>query len=347
MSAKPKVDWSGMKFVIAEELGETMDVIYHRLQTKADGEFEDQLFVVNHKYFDGVGGLTKLLEERLKYTYEEMPAFRTPPSLTFWEKLKKLWGFIKLTRPCQTVWKHRLDKTGRAPGHVMAFISHAVCTELEQRLKEKKETLSSRIFWALDLVVCQEFLETGSERKWISPVNMRGAVDVDDPYGNVAASVVMNFRGEVTPKDIHQRFRDYFRDRLYMGSWLYTNMARFIGLWGTRRVARKIKDLGVGVYSNMGPWPPKTYVSQSDDNDDLWGGVPPASQILPISCGVIHWKGGLAISLMIHPSLDVDLERTEAVMRRLLDTIEPALSERSTLRSVSAERLDKMAVRLA
>jgi hypothetical protein len=356
MQVDRPIDWSGMKFVIAEELGETMDVIYHKLtipSTSSDEgeikeEFNEELFVVNHKYYDGVGGLTRLLEVKEDFHYSEMPAFKTAPTLGLWEKIKKLIGFIKLTKPSRIEWIKRKDTTGRASGHVMAFIKAEHAQALEAELKSKRETVSSRLFWALDKTVCTKLLRPGSERKWISPVNMRGAVKVSDPYGNVAASVIMNFSGEITPREIHQRFRDYFRDRLYMGSWLYTNMARFIGLWGTRKMARKIKDLGVGVYSNMGPWPPKTYVTNRvDDGEVIWGGVPPASQILPVSCGVIHWNDGLAISLMLHPSLDQSLEEAQALMIELLEKTDSGLSSRAIIRSISSEACDQKAYRLA
>jgi hypothetical protein len=339
------VDWSGMKFLIAEEMGETMDVIYHRYDSERPDN--DELFVVNHKFYDGVGGFTKTLEHRDQFTYSELPGFKLVPSLSLWQKLKKLWQFIQLTKPVRIQWKRRVDRTGRAPGHAVAFIPREVVEEIEASLKVQKQVMNARIFWAVDQMACLELLEPGSERKWVSPVNMRGAVVVDNPLGNVAASVILNFKDEVTAQEINKDMRDYFKERLYMGSWLYTNMVRFIGLWGTRIVAKKIKDLGVGVVSNMGPWPVTSFQTDQSIEALNWAGVPPASQVLPVSSGIIQWDKQLAISLMIHPSLDCSLERTEELLKVVLENIHTGLSSRAIIRTVNAIECDARALRLA
>lgn len=340
--AKEKIDWSGMKFRIAEEMGEHMDIVFHALNP--DGE--DELYIMSHKDHDGVGGFTRVLEEIEGFRYEQMPAMKKSEPLGFFARLKKLWAFIRLTRPVAILWKKRLDKTGRASGHVTAFLAPEQVELLQEMLKQKECSVTSGLFWALDRVVTQELLKPGSERKWVSPVNMRGAVEVDNLYGNVAASVVMNFQGEVTPREIHENFRQYFKEAIYMGSWLYTNMARFIGLWGTRRIARKIKDLGVGVFSNMGPWPPASYHHPNERAGMSWVGVAPTSQILPVACAVLQWRDRLAISLSLHPSLDLPFEKTEELLRAMLDQFEQPLSEKAVFRSVTAEELDRRGVRL-
>jgi len=308
------VDWSGMKFVIAEEMGERMDVVYHRYLHKTQ---ENQYFLVNHKYYDGVGGFTHLLEHYFGFRYKKMPEMKAVAELSFWQKLQKLWKFIKLTRKIPIKWRtSRTDTTGEALGHVVAFIDQDKMQNLEERFKAQSASLNSVLFWALDKAVQKQLLTSDSARKWICPVNMRGAVKVDDPYGNIAASVVMNFEAEMSPKEIHQNYRDYFRAQIYMGSWLYTNMARFIGLWGTRKIARKLKELGVGVYSNMGPWPCPTYErTKPEVPDENWAGVPPCSQILPVGFGAFQWEGKLSVTLILHPSLGKSLQEAEALLR--------------------------------
>ena len=125
--------------------------------------------------------------------------------------------------------------------------------------KKNGANLTARGLATLDQATSELVLEPGSERKWVSPINMRTSHPSQNGYGNVA-SMMMNFRGQITDVEVTEMMKVYLKERLHWGSWLYTNMAKWIGLKGTRYIAGKIKDVGTGVFSNMGNWhAQKTY----------------------------------------------------------------------------------------
>lgn len=318
------VDWSGLKFLVAEEMGECMDAIY------ADYNFDtDQLqfYLVNHKYHDGVGGFSRLLVEVENYHFERMPVIKKAQKASWFKKLGLLWRYIQLTKKCQTHWKNRIEMTGEADGAVFAFLTQEQSVKLKERASQQNGTLNSLLCWALDQAAQDFFLYPQSERKWVCPVNMRGAVGKEMDYGNVAASIVMNFKGEESPESIRSHFREYFKKQLHLGAWLYTNMARYVGLRGTRKVAKKIKDVGVGVFSNMGAWPQETYKKSTpgpDEQRKAWAAAPPTSQVLPVSCAALEWKGRVSLALQLHPCLQADLAQADEFM---LHTLKLALGE--------------------
>jgi hypothetical protein len=310
-----EVDWSGLKFLVAEEMGECMDAIY----AQYDHESQDLDFhLINHKYHDGVGGFTRLLVEKEGYDFQRMPVMQKVEKVSWFKKLGLLWRYIKLTQKCDTQWKNRIDTTGKAEGVVFAFLTREQTKQLKDQAIQSEGTMNSLLCWALDSAAQEFFLVPGSERKWVCPVNMRGAVGKEMDYGNVAASIIMNFKDEETPASIRSHFREYFKNQIHFGAWLYTNMARFVGLKGTRKVAKKIKDVGVGVFSNMGAWPQETYhkTSQTKDNQDFkaWAVAPPASQVLPVGCAALEWEGRLSLALQLHPCLQVSLDQSNDFM---------------------------------
>lgn len=320
-----EIDWSGLKFVVAEEMGECMDAIYARYDAEND---QTDYFLVNHKYHDGVGGFSRLLVEKEGFRFQNMPLIKKTQNVSWLKKLALFWRFIQLTKKCDTRWENRIDTTGESVGSVFAHLNVEQTDQLKAKAKELGGSLNSLLCWALDRAAQDFFLKSGSERKWVCPVNMRGAVGKEMDYGNVAASIIMNFRSEQTPQNIRSEFRDYFKKQLHMGSWLYTNMARFVGLKGTRRVAKKIKDVGVGVFSNMGPWPQETYEKTDQTpvgvESRAWAVAPPASQVLPVGCAILEWHGRLSLGLQLHPCLQVTLKQSDDFM---LHTLKLALGE--------------------
>lgn len=317
---KKQIDWSGMKFVIAEQLGESMDCYFIR---DLGAQKPQEIYVMNHRHHDGVGAMTKLLETYFGYTYQQMPQMKSfePPS--WWQKLVHLWNFIKLTKKLETDWKSpRRDMTGKAEIVGAVFFNREEAQLCEKIAREKGASLNSSLLWALDKVVSDHLLTPRSQRKWVNPINMRGSFETPNPYGNNSASIILNLEGQPKSSEVHQKIRSYFKNRTYIGSWLYTNMAKLIGLKGTMMMAKKIKDLGVGVCSHMGNWPPEGYqTTKPDDPEENWAITAPSSQILPVALAAVQWRGKLSFTLQLHPSLGYGPEKVQ----QLCDELKEAL----------------------
>ena len=84
-------------------------------------------------------------------------------------------------------------------------------------------------------------------------------------------------------------------------------MARFIGFKGTLKVARNIKEVGTGVFSNLGKWPNEGISFNSTSKKYKWRAVlAPSTQILPVAATSWQWGEHMALTLQLHPSLNIE-----------------------------------------
>lgn len=302
--------WSSLKFKVAQELGDCMDCTYLFFNSN---DLSKKFEILNHADHDGISGLTNLLPKN-GYQIQKQPILKdshNPPSTL--SRFKSLIKFLKLTKPVPFQWKkQKLDLYGPSLGFSFSYFSKELTELIHAYCQEFK--ISSTVFLManLDKVITQELLVTGSVRKWFSPINMRGGVIKGEAMGNYSSSIIINADENFTYKDWQKAFVSFLRNRIHWGGWLYTNMAMLVGEAGTRFMARRLKDVGVGVFSNMGVWPYEGIV-ETNKNVSKMIIVPsaPASLVLPVAAASSIWNGHLALTLRIHPSLQLKQEDCE------------------------------------
>ncbi|MCR9204315.1 MAG: hypothetical protein NXH75_07055 [Halobacteriovoraceae bacterium] len=311
---KPKKDYSGIKFEVAEALGEWMNCVY--LKQKKDGPIEHEF--IHHKDSDGLSAITIILEREGHKVFNQ-PKLKVKNKPGFIKKLLALKKYIGLVKKVDIRWKApREDITGIPPNFSRVSFTTEETQAIEQLAKENGVSENSYLLWSLDKAASRILLEEGSERKWISPLNFRQPDGPNIVMGNKAASILTNLKaGEISPKEIHQKIKSYLKSDTHWGSYIYSNMAKYIGFKGTLRVAKNIKEVGFGVFSHVGHWPASgDMISESvQDSPYLWRAVPaPPTQILPLAATCWGWMGRLSLCLQIHPSVSRDPELSEKIM---------------------------------
>lgn|GEM_PF-2140518 len=305
-------DHSSIKFEVAEALGEWMNCLYLR---RDDSGVLTPKFI-HHSHADGTSGITQILEgEGHQVHYQTGLKYDNSPS--FFQRILLLKEFLKLTKGVKHLWRYqRVDCTGIAPNFSLIFFSKEDTLNLESLALESKVSLNSILLSALDNSVSTHLLKSGSERKWISPLNMRPTKDQEKISGNYSASIILNLpSGPSQPKDIHSKIKTYLKKGLHWGSFLYSNMAALIGKKGTLKVAKSIKEVGTGVFSNLGAWPHEGIeLNAKGINPKHRAVLAPATQILPIAATAWNWQGRLSLTLQVHPSLGVPPEMTAAIV---------------------------------
>jgi hypothetical protein len=232
------------------------------------------------------------------------------------KKIKLLKNFVKLTNKIQMDWKEkRLDVRGVPESFALNLLSPHQTEALHLKAKENGVSLNTWLLYNLDLASQEVLLKEHSERKWILPVNIRSKNF--KLFGNHSASIILNIDSKVrTAKDLHTSIKSYFSRNLHWGSYLYSNMARFIGKRGTLKVAKNIKEVGTGVFSNLGIWPTeKIEINNSNQLFNRRAVLAPTTQILPIAATSWQWNNRLSISLQLHPSLNTEGQILEKLMK--------------------------------
>lgn len=310
-----KKDHSGVKFEVAEALGEWMNALF--LKQREDSQLEYDF--IHHKDHDGMASVTLILKDE-GINLIEQPKLRVPQRPSLFKKLKALKKYINLTKKIDLKWKvEREDITGIPQTFIRATFSPDQTQSIEERAKELGASENSYLLWAIDEATSEVLLKEGSQRKWISPLNMRQADGPKIVLGNYVASIINNLEaGKTTPADIHQKIKAYLKDEIHWGSFIYSNMAKYIGFKGTLKVAKNIKEVGTGVFSHLGHWPGSAKIEGNlEDSPYVWRAVPaPSSQILPVASTCWVWKNRMSLCLQIHPSVSRDPMLCQEVMSR-------------------------------
>lgn len=305
-------DHSSIKFEVAEALGEWMNCLY--LRRDSNGALTPRF--IHHSVADGTSAITQILEDE-GHQVRYQKGLKVDISPPLFKRLLLLKDFLKLTKGVKQLWRYqRVDCTGVAPNFSLIFFSKEDTQRLESLALESKVSLNSILLCALDTSVCTHLLKDGSERKWISPLNMRPTRDDSKISGNYSASIILNLpSGPSNPKELHSQIKKYFKEGLHWGSFLYSNMAALIGKKGTLKVAKSIKEVGTGVFSNLGAWPHEGIELNPDGmNPKHRAVIAPATQILPVAATAWSWQDRLSLTLQIHPSLGVPEEMTTAIV---------------------------------
>ncbi len=316
---KDTKDYSAIKFKVSEALGEWMNCLYLKWDRQGQMDFN----FIHHTDSDGASALTKIQEAEGSIV-PSVPTQKKILKANFLEKIFLLKKFVKLTKPVAINWaQSRKDTTGVASSFFIMRFTLEQTQNLERVASERGVSANSLLLWAIDQATSALLLKENSERKWVCPINMR--VSQQERYGNHSASIIMNILSsykDTTPEFFQSYIRHFLKSQMHWGSQIYSNMARYIGFKGTLHIAKKIKEIGTGVFSNMGAWPqPDTQCSKESNSIDHRMFVAPATQVLPVASGAFIWQGRLSLSLQIHPSLQQSEEMAQKVAQKWVENL--------------------------
>jgi hypothetical protein len=304
------VDAVGAWFPVLEKLGLDVRIAFGRLRY---GTGDVEWTYLPHQDFDGIGGFAHLLRA------EGLPAAPLPSGRE--EKapsaLRQLWLSLLHSwdaRVRQVSWK-RFDWSARGPAAGLAW--HALSVEETARLRERAERLevsvNTLLLWTLDRAVRALWLaeEPRGGRRWLIPVNLRGAVRLSRDTANHASFIAALARGDATPAEIHASVRASARRLSHWGAWWWLGISRWIGEGGMLRLMEyyeKRRHSWMGSFSNIGEW------NAGSGTGDVRFFCPPASRSHPVASGAVTWNGRVALSVQLHPGLSPGPEGARATM---------------------------------
>jgi hypothetical protein len=326
------VDWNGLKYIIAEELGENMDIICFKYFFNTN-QFE--WHIQSHKEVDGFAAFLKLLQEEGKKPciHPVNKNHRKIPSTLGQWFLALRYGII--IRKAKTKWNKDVDfnLTGSPNGFSLYTFSHQESNNIYAFCKRSKVSLSSLLIKTLDNIARKEFLGENSERIWSLPINMRGAVTPYPEQQNISTSIVIRIDDSATIETIHTGIKSFLMSGLQWGSWIYTNLPKYIGVKKYRKMVAATSNFAFGSLSNLGMWKSNDFVGNPKlDDTYIWMGASPSSRIIPINGTVAGWNGRLSLVLRLHPCLKRDRSNVAELLEDWLTEIK-RLSGQETISS--------------
>lgn len=306
-------DSSGEKYLILKEMGETIDMTFGRVHV-ASGEV-DWLFRP-HNISDGVGAFTDLLNKDGNQITEQ-PLMKAEAIPNFFSRLRLLFQHLKNMRKQEYDWRHR-DTRQRGVGTSLAYIrfDKAATQALLDHSRTVKCSLNSVMLRLLNEVAIDNLLNsTPTETVWTIPLNLRGGATSGNASSNFTASISLRLPPAPTDTYIHEKIRTIYAQGVHWGAWLLSNMTRYVGKTAFRYLAEHAKPCWLGVFSNVGAWPPAGYEHPIDD-DITYMGAPPVTSLLPVTACSMTWNQRMTLTLQLHSSISKDIGDTETMVQQ-------------------------------
>jgi hypothetical protein len=309
-------DYSGLKYQVAEELGEDIDIVIFKFDK---GSESFNFFKRKHSQFDGLSAMADVLKQQGAIV-KKLPMQSIGKEPGTWKSIKLMKQFLSTNGKATAKWKDQVDFeiVGKSKGFIFTFFSKE---QTKKILEHKRTSLSSFLIHSLDEVSLDFFIDREGMRKWILPLNMRQRNKHEQYYGNCTASFVLHTGEGRTESDIQNELLEAIKRDDHWGSWFYTNMPKYLGKTLLKRIASKLRNNGHGYLTHMGKWPTKNIVLKEENEQELWMTASIPSRVVPLAAACILWNDQLALTLRTHPCLKQELGETGELMKAWLDKI--------------------------
>jgi hypothetical protein len=305
-----KTDWIAELFRAMRENGEDVSIVYGY---KRGADAEPQWFELPHDEFDGVSGLAKLLRaEGLRA--HRLPAFQGEP-LTFSRALRGLFAVMPTLQIRQRQWR-QFDAarpvsfrpvSERLAWHVF---DEEQTAQIGRAAKAAGVTVNTYLLFHLDAaVVSAQLTKPASSRRWMIPVNLRGAVTRPTKDAPCIAFHGADLADGGSPSELQTQIARLKARNCHWGVWAALHAGNVIGAQGMRwdlRNREKKNHGWTGLFSNLGAW--------EIPGSGSWIFCPAIWRAHPIGAGCITMNGRMALTLQLHDAFGLDLRTAYAVL---------------------------------
>ena len=313
--------WNNLKYELIEEFGENMDILLVRFWPET-GSF--QWHIRSHITMDGAGAFSDVLAQADDVTFDRLPMRSSLQEPNLLQKLSLAFRFFLLTRGGAAPWRIPVDFSIRGPsnGFHFYYFTEEETEALEAFAKNAGSSLTGLMIKTLDDAAASALLEVGSERTWVIPANLRGAVTKEFNKGNYSTSILVKTSDGDSEESIYKKMWRFIDKGLLWGSWNFTNLPKYMSVSRYRKMVQGMGNAAFGSMSNLGqaPYPGMHYPKDAADTTSyLWTVVPPSSVVVPINGGFIVWEKRLAMTLKLHPCLKQSAKECTDLMQQWVE----------------------------
>jgi hypothetical protein len=298
-----KTDWVGEVFCAMRDCGEDISIVYG--QKTVSARTEPGWFELPHDRYDGIGGLATLLR-RQGFRVQQLPVLRGD-RFNLWRALRGLLAVLPTSgiRPRQ--WRQFDGTRAVRFRSVRERVAWTLFTEEQTKqiaviAKAAGVTVNTYLLFHLDAVVACRLTLPASSRRWMIPVNLRGAVTRDPEASPHMAFFAVDVDHESSLNRLQSQIERLKERGYHWGAWLALNAGRLIGRRAMRQdllKAEKKNHGWTGIFSNLGVW--------EVPGSGAWIFCPAISRIQPVGAGCLTMNGRMAVTLQLHDAFGADL----------------------------------------
>lgn len=303
-----KIDTFGKWFLVFKDRNECCDGIigvYNR-----DGHLQTRLYP--HARYDGYSILNEYLAESGHTGVFQEPT-NTPGRL---RQLKAFVAYL-VTLPLRPPFRRlRLLSRGWPTSPLVVtkdriawrIFSEADTQTIAAGAKQDKVTLNASLIAGLMKHLGPLWADNSGSIVTGLTVSLHKMVGIDKVPRNRFSIIDIRLDESVTAEEVNRRIHQSLRHDRHLASWVSYHLPDYLGDWFYRYFLLTInwfQNRNI-VFTNVGEW--------SAGNGHALFLIPPVFHYNPVSVGMIIWEGKLAISIQVHPHVDVSNVEIETIM---------------------------------
>lgn len=310
-----KNDWVAEMFRALRDCGENISIVYGQTPDAREGSAGGALrwFELPHDQYDGISGLGELLRGQ-SLRVDQLPTLRAD-RFSFLRGLRGVLAVLPALAVRRQHWRSDFGwsrDAGSLPAServVRRMFTREQTQGIVVAAKAAGVTVNTYLLFHLDAAVAAELTGPLAPRRWMIPVNLRGAVRRD-----AELPPQMSFLGVDIEHGLSLHGLQASVDRLkargyHWGMWILLHLGRVLGAQGMRQDIRKRErqQHGVtGMFSNLGVW--------NVAGAGHWIFCPAVTRVYPVGAGCITMNGRLGLAMQLHDALGKDLRTAQALL---------------------------------
>lgn len=313
MSARKDKDWVAEMFSALRDCGEDISIVFGRVPAQGRAAGEIAWHELPHDGYDGVSGLDTLLRQYgvaapTLPTLQEGPA----PWLRRMRGVLSVLPYLGIRRQQWALDYNWQDPPAVPPpaGRVAWTLLDAAQTQAVVRAaKAAGVTVNTYLLSHLDAAVRGTWTPAGAPRRWMLPVNLRGAVVRPAPSPPHMSFLTVDIAAAPAPSALQAQIQRCLDQGQHWGMWSLLQLGRLLGEQGMRKDIRSREKRGhgaTGMFSNLGVW--------NVGAGDGWVFCPAITRVYPIGAGCITVDGRMALTLQLHHALGGTLQKAQSTL---------------------------------
>jgi len=307
-----KTDWIADFFSAMHESGEDISIVYGQ-KAGAPVHAEPSWFELPHDQFDGISGLASLLR-RQGLRVDKLPVLRGD-RLTLSRAVRGLFAVLPTLKVRQRQWRNFDARRKVRFLPVRERVAWHLFTEeqtagIVKSAKAADVTVNTYLLFHLDAAVSAQLTPPATGRRWMIPVNLRGAVTRPTPDAPCISFIGADIDCGSSLDQLQTQITRMRERACHWGSWIALHAGEVIGGKAMRRDlrSREEKNHGwTGIFSNLGVW--------EVPGSSSWVFCPAIWRSHPVGAGCLTMNGRMAITIQLHDAFYADLGTSYALLK--------------------------------
>jgi hypothetical protein len=299
------IDWVAEVFSAMRDCGEDISIVYGHKKAGAHARADPQWFELQHNQFDGIGGLAHLLRQQ-GFRVDRLPILQGD-KFTFWRGLRGLCAVFPTLKTRRRRWRQFDGSRAVRFSPVGLRVAWHVFNEEETRkivaaAKDAQVTVNTWLLSHLDTAVTHQLAPPSISRRWMVPVNLRGAVTRHAESPPHMSFLCVDLGDSTSMIQLQGRIDESKRRAYHWGAWLMLNAGKLTGAAALRKDIRnreKNEHGWTGIFSNLGVW--------ATPGAGSWVFCPAISRVYPVGAGCITMNGCMALAIQLHDAFGANL----------------------------------------